>query len=436
MASRLDYFFKQTVAASELDEGFADLEAADWQAMADNGFFGVASGLAVAAQGTPDMTVSVATGAAYSVTGKRAALTAPATVNGAVDYLLVNTAVARGENEKYISIFLYPARVLSDPRVDGNGTNVYLRRTESFTIHVVQGAEAPAGTATPPALDTNGVLLADVLLAFGSTAITTGMIDLITRRQDAFVAGGTPRSLRSARALGALAQLLGFYNAHVTGGADKHTAADVNYAGSGAWADATALPASSVEAAVDAVVAALASTAGAGKVGSAAIGTLLGAGTVSSQLNTLDGIIEGSKRTIFHAHAGWDDTTTTGTLLLGAISTPALLVGDLIIVRCNLHCHVDAFNNTGGGTTCNWILRLRNPTPAAIGDAANQRNRLITDVTFGATGVGDAGQRCFYNEAPVALAGVHTIDLQQLVFSISGSATLGSWGNIEVTVLR
>lgn len=62
---------------------------------------------------------------------------------------------------------------------------------------------------------------------------------------------------------------------------------NVNYLGSGAWADATTVAAGKFEAAIDGIVSALAGTAGAAKIGAAAAGDLT-AGTIRSQLNELD----------------------------------------------------------------------------------------------------------------------------------------------------
>src|SRR5690606_38829407 len=181
----------------------------------------------------------------------------------------------------------------SDPRVDGNSLTDFFRRDESFQFIVAQGAEAPAGTALPPPLRSDAILLADVTRTFGQTQILNANIST-ARRQDALVAGGSPRSLRRGRTLEALSDLLTFLNAHVSGTADRHPATAVDYAGGGNWANGTTNPATTVEGQLDKIIADLAATSGAPKVGAAATAgspSSLVAGTVKSQLDALLGFI-------------------------------------------------------------------------------------------------------------------------------------------------
>ena len=79
----------------------------------------------------------------------------------------VATEVSAANKEKVVSIFLRFDRSLSDPRIDGNSLTVFFKRDESFKLVVVQGPEAAAGQAVPPALRSDALLLADVVRRFG-----------------------------------------------------------------------------------------------------------------------------------------------------------------------------------------------------------------------------------------------------------------------------
>jgi len=59
----------------------------------------------------------------------------------------------------------------------------------------------------------------------GSARRRSGRRHLDQRRQDAFLLAGAPRAVRRGQTKAALADLLGFYNAHVGGTADRHPAA-------------------------------------------------------------------------------------------------------------------------------------------------------------------------------------------------------------------
>jgi hypothetical protein len=94
------------------------------------------------------------------------------------------TAVVNPGEEKWLSLFAEYQRVLSDPRLDGAGATVQFNQAESFVINVVQGAESVA-PASPPALRSDQILLADIHLVFGQTQVLNADID-VERRQDAF----------------------------------------------------------------------------------------------------------------------------------------------------------------------------------------------------------------------------------------------------------
>jgi hypothetical protein len=307
MADRLDYFFRQRVTEAELDLGFELCERAERNLAADLGFVGVVAGAVVSQHApVPDLTVDVSgPGAVYDQLGERVFFSSLQNVNVAQDDNGVSTAVAAGGNEKIVSVFVKFDRALSDPRVDGNSLTVFFRRDESFKFIVAQGAEAPAGTALPPPLRSDAILLADVVRTFGQTQVLNANI-MTARRQDAFVVAGSPRSLRRGRTIEAVSDLLGLYNAHVGGSSDRHPASSVDYAGGGNWADGTTNPATTVEAQLDKLIADLAATSGAPKVGAAATAgapNALVAGSVKSQINALLDFVNAHVNQASGAHA-------------------------------------------------------------------------------------------------------------------------------------
>jgi len=324
MSHRLDYYFRQRVTEAELDLGFSQLEQADHDLAADLGFVGVLANAAVSQHApVPDLTVDISgPGAVLDQLGQRIFFSALQSVNVAQDDNGVTTGVAGAGNEKIVSVFVKFDRALSDPRVDGNSLTVFFRRDESFKFIVVQGAEAAAGGAIPPPLRSDAILLADITRAFGQTQVLNSNIS-VARRQDAFVATGSPRSIRRGKTLEVIADLLSFYNAHANGTADRHLAAAVDYAGGGAWADGSMNPATTVEAQLDKLVADLAATSGAPKLGAAATAgspNSLVAGTVKSQLDALLSAINAHINNGSGAHAAsavsyagggsWADATT------------------------------------------------------------------------------------------------------------------------------
>lgn len=98
---------------------------------------------------------------------------------------------------------------------------------------------------------------------------------------------GAPTALAAGTVRSQLDALLGALNAHVARAAGAHASSAIAYAGGGAWADASANPASTVDAQLTKLVADLAAAAGAARIGAAASGNLP-AGTVRSQLDALD----------------------------------------------------------------------------------------------------------------------------------------------------
>lgn len=291
---RRDFYFKQLVQEDELDAAFAAVENAIRNVAIDAAVFGLLDGGDTTQKsGTPDLSVDVAAGVAYDQDGQRVFWSALQNVEVDVDYLDVSTAVVGVGNERWVSVFVRFERDLSDPRIDGNGDPVFFVRTESFSFEVRQGAEAPIGTATKPSLLTDAVLVADVKLVNAQTQVLDANISA-TRAQDLISISGSPRSLSAQTYTEALSDLLGYYNNHVTGAADKHTATMVDYGGGAAWANGTTNPAATVEAQIDKIITDLNSTttssSGVRKLGAEAFSgatVTIPSGTLYSQLVAL-----------------------------------------------------------------------------------------------------------------------------------------------------
>ena len=196
MADRKDFYFRQKVTEAELDDALDGLEEADRNMLSDLGILGASKGLAVTEESpTPNITVDVETGVAYDQTGQRMNVPSEQNVDVSEDFLMASTDVAGGGNEKIVSVFLEFQRVLSDPRIDGNSNTVFFLRDESFAFKVRQGAEA-APPATPPPLQANEILLADITRTNGQTQIFDVDIDLVTRRQTLQIGPLSPEVLK------------------------------------------------------------------------------------------------------------------------------------------------------------------------------------------------------------------------------------------------
>lgn len=286
--NRKNYYFGQLVSDTELDDGFGYCEDADHIMSVDHGWTGIASGLSVVQVGGGNLTVDVSSGVAYDQTGQRIAVVGTQNVDMSVDEDSISTAVSGGGNSKIVSLFVKFKRVLTDVRIDDNAINVYFDEAESFEFHVIQGAEA--GSPTPPPLESDMILLADITRSFGDSTISTADISLIGRRQDRIVVAGSPFSVRRGQVNDAISDLLGYIN-----GISGSTAAGISYAGGGAWAGGTSPtnPATDVEAQLDKIIGDLAATtgsaSGAHRIGSATIAgsPAIASGTLYAQLQAL-----------------------------------------------------------------------------------------------------------------------------------------------------
>jgi hypothetical protein len=178
------------------------------------GYDGIITGADVAEHNpTPNFTVDLSAPALiYDQTSQKIAWSATQNVDCSLDENGAATAVVSSGNEKYLSIFAEYERDLSDPRTDYNGATVFFDRAESFQINVVQGVEAPTGTAVKPALRSDQVLLGDVLITYGMTQIQTSDID-DSRSQVPFDLTGSPLSIKEKSMQDVLQAMLDALNA-------------------------------------------------------------------------------------------------------------------------------------------------------------------------------------------------------------------------------
>jgi len=395
MSARKNFFFRQRVTEAELDAAFDDLEDADHNLAGDLGFTGVLANAVVSPHApVPDLTVDVSGPASIlDQLGRRIFFSALANVNVAQDGNAVATAVSAAGKEKVVSVFVAFDRALSDPRIDGNSLTVFFHRDESFQFVVVQGGEAVAGEAVPPQLRSDAILLADVTRRFGQVQILREDIST-ARRQDALVVTGVPRSIRRGRTIEAIADLLALHNAHVTGAADRHAAASVDFAGGGAWADGTSNPAATVEAQLDKLVADLAALGGGSKVGAAAAAgapNALAAGSVKSQLDALLVSVNAHVTNASGAHAASAIAYAGGGAWKDGAGNPATSVeAQLDKLVADLVADPGA-GRIGTGARTNWLDGRANPAGVSLLAALNKIIADVSDQTAGADGAARIG---------------------------------------------
>ncbi len=288
MASRKDFFFRQKVTEAELDAAFAYMEQADWNQNVDQSLVGILTGLTVAERGAgANLTVDIAAGRGYTKLGERILVGALQNFDVSVDKDAVSTAVAGGGNSKILSVFVKFKRSTLDPRTDGNNNTVYFDQPETFEFKLIQSAEA--GAPTPPAVQPDWILLADITRAFGQATIVNANISH-ARAEKQFVVAGAPRALSDGKIKDALTSLLTFYNNHVSGAADQHAATALTAAIAALWADGTGIAGATVDAALEEIVTDLAGVAGANKVGAGVAATWRDASGIAGA--TVDAVLE------------------------------------------------------------------------------------------------------------------------------------------------
>lgn len=306
------WYAGQYVLAEELRDGFTAVEQADWDLVKDHGLVGITSGMNVTAQSTPDLTVQISAGYGHIANGRRIVIPSNiAAQDLSVDSSSVSTQVSTSGRQRIISIFAEPLRLNSDVRTDETSTDIEYQQAEHYKITIVQGTETISPAVDFPALDSGKLLLADCVRVFGQTTFQTADIVTDNRRQDVFnLNPGGASEIRRGNVVDALEDLQTYHNTYVTDvatasstkggalvGSDAYTptpgafsglasgtvrsqlreladgisgstlATSITYNGSGNWADATAITAANVEAALDEVVSDLAGTAGGAKIG-------------------------------------------------------------------------------------------------------------------------------------------------------------------------
>lgn len=300
MAGRLNYYFRQKVTEAELDLGFSLLEAGDFALASDNGLVGIVNGAAVTQRTAgANLTVDVAAGIVYDKLGRRIAWGAVQNVDLSVDESAVSTAVITPGNTKVLSIFAKFDRNLTDPRIDGNGNTVYFNEAESFELLVRQGAES-AGTPTPPGLDPEYILIADVVRRNPQPAITNGdIVDhplygappvLSVRREAAFVFSVGAMAVRERTAEASDQAVLQHLQDHIVDVSAAHAGSAIAHTPTTTWADGGTIAATTVSAALNEIVQDLANSST--TVGFNAGGTLWGDATSIAATNVRDAIRE------------------------------------------------------------------------------------------------------------------------------------------------
>ena len=288
---RFDFYFLQLVSEAEIDGAFDRAELADQAIVSDTGLVGVVQGATVTQHApTADLTVDVLTGTAYDPAGQRMRVPSLQVVDMSVDHLSQSTAVTSGGNTNILALFLLFERSLSDPRIDGNSNQVFFQRDEAFDFKVVQSGEG--ASPSPPALEADKILLADVTLSFGTTQILNAAIST-ARRQDAFALSAGALAVQTGTPEQSDQAILTHLNNHITSVANLHPATAIDYAGGPNWLGGVTNPATTVEAQLDKIVSDLgdvSATSGGDKIGGKALtsaqGTGLGliAGSLTSQL--------------------------------------------------------------------------------------------------------------------------------------------------------
>ncbi len=187
---RQEFYYRQLVNDDDLNGAFDKAEAAERAIITDLGLVGISSGYTLSPAAIPNLTVKVGAGTTYDASGQRVRLANEVSLDCSLDENGVLTAVQTPGNSRVLSIFVAFRRLQQDPRVDGDSNVVYYQQPESYQLYVVAGAEA-ASSPTPPPLNSSRILLGDVTLIYGQTAINTGDISSARRQWTFKTTSGT-----------------------------------------------------------------------------------------------------------------------------------------------------------------------------------------------------------------------------------------------------
>jgi hypothetical protein len=297
---RLRFFFDELVTDGDMNLAFDQVEEADWRLASDLGVFGILGGaVPVPHQPVPDLSIDLTGPArAYDRLGRRVFVGAALTVGLEYDSDGTPTAVSAVGLERWLSVSLRFTRAEYDPRTDGNSQVIQFRQDETAEYIVRIGPEAPAGTAQRLPLESDELLVCDVIRRQGQTEVVATDID--TGRRQTFVMSAaeaiaaqpglwqtvhpTAPTVQSA-----LDAVDGVLTEHVAGVAHRHRAEHIDVA------PPAFLTRPNVQELVTELVDALGSNAGtpgAARVGAIGVPTspiALPPGTVDTQLHQLVG---------------------------------------------------------------------------------------------------------------------------------------------------
>lgn len=215
--NKFETYFGQIITSDELNEIFASFSTAIEKFILDYGYKGIAVGAELAQNTTPNMSVLVGGPAAiYDQAGNRITWSSPVNVNLALDENNVSTAVTSAGQERWVSVFVKFVSTPSDPREDDLGTTVYFRKLAGYEFKIVAGAVAPTNTAPRPPLRADQILIGDVKVRVGQTAVITADIDS-SRAQTVFDLTGTPLSIKGRGIQQVLQSMLNALNSVTVG---------------------------------------------------------------------------------------------------------------------------------------------------------------------------------------------------------------------------
>jgi hypothetical protein len=114
-------------------------ENADRAIVTDLLGYGIAAGLTLTEQSSPNLTLQLAAGVAYDALGRRINVPANVTVNLGTDTDGNTTGVASGQ-ERFVAVYLRFKRTAEDPSTAPDATTVYTTQRETYEVLRVAGA--------------------------------------------------------------------------------------------------------------------------------------------------------------------------------------------------------------------------------------------------------------------------------------------------------